>query len=444
MYGIWLVSAHARESPFPENLVRLRSSSKSLDGARVDTRSAKRRGKLSPDEVYEVAIAALERSEAILENVGDGVFSTDTAGRIQLWNRSAHRVIGCPAHKARGRECSDILGLEFKGQPLDCSNGCALLQHMGTTPDGTSVEVTRRADDGRDQPLLINVTPIKDDHGNYTEFVHSMRDITQLKQADEAKTMFLATASHELKTPLTVILGFTQALRSEWLNEDQRGDALASIERRAQELSRIVDRLLLTGRIESGRVTLGLGVVHLGDVAPERAHSLAMVTNREIACAIPEDLPAVIADGEALMTILDHLFDNAVKYSPDGGEILLTARADRGGVEIEISDPGVGMNENGVAHCFDRFWQAEASDVRRFGGTGVGLYIVRSLVEGMGGSIRVRSILGKGTTFTIRLRRATEAEANDAPATPEPGVGKRTMIQEFMHQIGVPGGGGAA
>jgi signal transduction histidine kinase len=286
-------------------------------------------------------------------------------------------------------------------------------------------------------------THINEDNSKLTKINHTKRDITQLKQADEAKTMFLATASHELKTPLTVILGFTQALRSDWLNDEQRKDALASIERRAQELSRIVDRLLLTGRIESGRVTLGLGVVDIAAVIPERAHSLAMVTSRQIGCVLPSDLPAVIADGEALTTILDHLLDNAVKYSPDGGDIIVSARGDRGGVEIEVADSGIGMNENGVAHCFDRFWQAEASDVRRFGGTGVGLYIVRSLVEGMGGTIRVRSILGKGTTFTIRLRRASEADADAAavPNSPEPGVGKRTMIQEFMHQIGVPGGG---
>jgi PAS domain S-box-containing protein len=416
--------------------LRLRTSSRSLSGARV------RRRKLSPDEVYEVALAALERSEAILENVGDGVFSTDTEGRIQVWNRSAQRVIGCAANKARGECCSEILGLVVGGRTLDCSQGCALLAELDGQPQGTSIEAVRTSRDGREQPLLVNVTPIKDSDGRVTEFVHSMRDITALKQADEAKTMFLATASHELKTPLTVILGFTQALRADWLDDEQKSDALAAIERRAQELSRIVDRLLLTGRIESGKVTLSLGVVPLLDVVPERASSLALVTNRTISYMIGSDIPPVIADAEALVTILDHLLDNAVKYSPDGGDIAITTRADSGGVEIDIADSGIGMNEDGAAHCFDRFWQAESSDVRRFGGTGVGLYIVRSLVEGMGGSIKVRAMPGAGTTFTIRLRRANEQDLTAAgDSKVEPGVGKRTMIEEFMHQIGVPGGG---
>jgi PAS domain S-box-containing protein len=420
--------------------VRFRSEKNALNGSGI----RRKQRKMSSGEIHEVALAALERSEAILENVGDGVFSTDTDGEIVLWNRSAQRVTGCPPNKARGQTCEAILGLRIGDAPLDCREGCALLRLTQGKDPGTSVEVVRSGDDGRDQPLLVNVTAIKDHNGKVSEVVHSMRDITALKLADEAKTMFLATASHELKTPLTVILGFTQALSSDWLAEDQRADALASIERRAQELSRIVDRLLLTGRIESGRVQLDLSVVDLGALIPERANALAMVTGRTIVYDLPGDEPLVIADRDAFTTILDHLLDNAVKYSPDGGDIIVRVNQDRSGVEVEIIDSGIGMNEEGASRCFERFWQAETSDVRRFGGTGVGLYIVRSLVEGMGGQIKVRSMLGKGTTFTIRLRRASDSEIATDKAKPpaEPGVGKRTMIHEFMHQIGVPGGGG--
>ncbi len=411
--------------------MRLRSSGQPPDGPRI--RRDKR--KMSSDEVYEVALAALERSEAILENVGDGVFSTDPEGRILLWNRSAQRVAGCSPNKARGAACASILGLRVGDTKLDCSNGCALLRAMEGRPPGESIEVKRLGADGRDQPLLINVTPIKDANGNVTEFVHSMRDITALKLADEAKTMFLATASHELKTPLTVILGFTQALQADWLDDDTRQDALRSIERRAQELSRIVDRLLLTGRIESGTIKLEPGRIDPTETVPDRVAGLVLATGRNIVCDIPETTGAVIADPEAFATILDHLLDNAIKYSPDGGDIVVRARDDRDGVEIDVVDPGIGMNEEAAGHCFDRFWQAETSDVRRFGGTGVGLYIVRCLVDGMGGSIGVRSTLGEGSTFTLRLRRAPDANTEARRG------GKRTKIQEFMHQIGVPGGG---
>ena len=408
------------------------------DGGRI------RRGrrKLSTDDVSELALAALERSEAVLENIGDGVFATDQDGHIVIWNRAAQRVVGCTARKATGQSCSDVLGLTLKGNPLDCSEGCALLRELNGDAPMEGIEVSRTRKDGREQPLLINVTAVMDQGGHIAEVVHSMRDITALKQADEAKTMFLATASHELKTPLTVILGFTQALRSDWLKGEQREDALQSIERRAKELSKIVDRMLLTGRIEAGRVTIALSPVNLSGFVCERASALGLATGRTIMCDVSEELPAALADSEALTTVIDHLLDNAVKYSPDGGEVSVFARADRSGVEISISDEGIGMSEEESAHCFDRFWQAETSDVRRFGGTGVGLYIVRSLVEGMGGTVAVRSIPGSGATFIIRLRRASEEDVEKTKVPEDRGVGKRTMIQEFMHQIGVPGGGG--
>src|SRR5206468_383278 len=157
--------------------------------------------------------------------------------------------------------------------------------------------------------------------GEVAEVVHSFRDISELKRADEAKTMFLATASHELKTPLTVILGFTQAIRAGWLDDEKRDSALRSIESRAKELSRIVDRLLLTGRIESGRVALELAIVPLREIMEERAGALATVTERKLVLEADDDLPDVIGDPQAIPTILDHLLENAVKYSPDGEDI---------------------------------------------------------------------------------------------------------------------------
>jgi signal transduction histidine kinase len=304
------------------------------------------------------------------------------------------------------------------------------------------IEVQRVRPDGREQQLLVRASSVTSRDGQVTEVVHSFRDISELKRADEAKTMFLATASHELKTPLTVILGFTQAIRAGWLDDEKRDNALASIESRAKELSRIVDRLLLTGRIESGRVSLELGVVPLREIIDERAGALATVTERDFVIEVPDELPDVIGDADAIPTILDHLLENAVKYTPDGGEIIIRAKSRGARVFIEITDHGIGMSPEELVHCFDRFWQAETSDVRRFGGTGVGLYIVKSMVEGMGGTVSASSVLGYGTTFTITLARARDGAVEAKPQSEESGLGKRTMIHEFMRQIGVPGGGG--
>jgi PAS domain S-box-containing protein len=392
--------------------------------------------------VFEEAIGVLRRSQAILDGVADGVYVTGADGDIRLWNRSAERLTGCRESKALGRSCRDILRLQIDEQALDCSRGCALLAHGHA--DEVEVEAVRELSGARQQSLLVGASAVRGGDDEVVEIVHSIRDITSLKLADEAKTMFLATASHELKTPLTVILGFSQLLLDDVVQNGERQTALEAIQKRARELSRIVDRLLMTGRIEAGRIVLNLGVVDLHPILSERTTALAVAADRKVRVDPVGTAPPVVGDPDAITTVIDHLLDNAVKYSPEGEEVLVALRSNNGKVELEVIDSGIGMSPDEAKHCFDRFWQAETSDVRKFGGTGVGLYIVRSLVEGMGGSIEVRSMPGQGSIFTVRFRQASEQDiALQAGRPPEePGVGKQSMIHEFMRQIGVPSGGG--
>lgn len=386
--------------------------------------------------LYTEATNALERAETILEGVRDGVVVTDSAGQVTQWNASAELLSGCPRDQAIGRTCHEALGLHAGDEPLDCSKGCALLA-MGED----SREVWRTRIDGRRQPLLVSVGSVKDVNGELTEAVHSIRDLTILKQADEAKTMFLATASHELKTPLTVILGFAQSLRIGTVDDSMRDVALQAIERRAVELSRIVDRLLMTGRIDSGRVDVRVRMIEPGPIIIERATSLSQVIGRPIKVMIADALPSVHADPDALITCVDHLLDNAVKYSPEG-DIKVSCTASEGAVAIEVSDEGIGMDSQQCEGCFEKFWQAESSDHRRFGGTGIGLYIVKSLSTAMGAQLSVRSELGRGCTFTLLLRSAGSGplgsgEVEIATRARVGGYGQRSMIQEFMQQIGI-------
>jgi len=196
------------------------------------------------------------------------------------------------------------------------------------------------------------------------------------------------------------------------------------------QLNKIIDRILLSSRIETGRAPVQVAAVDAGPILSELAEALAGATRRDVSLEAT-DLPPVEADPDALATVVDHLLDNAVKYSPDGGPIRVRARADQDRVAIEISDEGIGMNEAQLARCFEKFWQAESTDVRRFGGTGIGLFIVRSLVEGMGGRVDVSSQPGAGSTFTVSLRRASEE-------TPSAGEGEPSVIREFMRQLGIP------
>jgi signal transduction histidine kinase len=388
---------------------------------------------------YEEAIAARDRSEALLARVADAIVVTDPRGRVLHRNEAARWVLDDPPSRNGHSGCAEAMGLHDGERALDCSKGCALL---GLLPDGdpNGHEVWRKRPDGRRQPLLANVSAVNDAEGRVTEVVHSLRDITRLKQADEAKTLFLATASHELKTPLTVIQGYSELLANARLakNEDREQAALA-IQRRAVQLNSIVDRLLLSSRIETGRVEIQLEEVALVPIITERVQALHATSGRVFATAIAE-APAVSGNAAGIMTVIDHLLDNAVKYSPSGGDIDVAIVLSGDDVVLSITDHGIGMDPDQAAHCFDKFWQAESTDGRRFSGTGIGLYIVRSLVEAMGGQIGLHTEPGRGSTFSVTLRRWGATAAADArtaererPITPEPSV-----IREFMRQIGIP------
>lgn len=376
------------------------------------------------------------RADTIVAHVADAVVVTNEIGDVLQCNASAERVIGA-AGQPGSLHCNEFLGLHRGERALDCASGCALLRERVAGESG--IEVWRRTADDLRQPLLADATEVVGADGR-SEVVHSIRDISRIKQAEEAKTLFLATASHELKTPLTVIAGFASTLmRHSDLDEETRHDALNAIYTRAQELTRIVERLLLSSRIEAGRLDLALDDVDAVPLVRDRAHAFAAAMARTVEVEVAADLPHIRANASAVVTVLDHLIDNAAKYSPGGQPIVVRAAGDDERVRIQVVDRGIGMDEDQAEHCFERFWQAEATDVRRFGGTGIGLYIVQSMVEAMGGTIEVESVKGSGSTFTVTLPASgAEPVAIPKQSTAGPDVGESTSIREFMRQIGVP------
>jgi signal transduction histidine kinase len=389
------------------------------------------------------------KSDVILSRVADAVIVSAADGRVLQLNAAAERLLGRPECDAVGVACGELLGLHAGERTFDCSKGCALLEWGRTGDADLGVEVWRLDANARRQPLLASVATVGTAD---VEVVHSLRDITKLKQADEAKTLFLATASHELKTPLTVINGFAETMLKADLPSGQRVEALEAMRRRALELGRIVDRLLLSSQIEAGRVRVTFSDVDVVGLVTERVASLTAATRREIDLSVGGDVSRARADVEGLVTVVDHLLDNALKYSPAGGPIEVEVAASPGGsddvvatgVVLHIRDHGIGMDSEQAARCFDKFWQAESTDVRRFGGTGIGLYIVKSLVDAMDGAISVRSQFGTGTTFRVELTAATPDDAasdvDDGDADRRRDAGEASSIREFMRQIGVPEG----
>jgi signal transduction histidine kinase len=382
------------------------------------------------------------KADAILASIASEVIVTSPSGRVREWNPAAARTFGCHdgPSSSKGARCADVLGLHIGIRQLRCEEGCALLD---LSPTEATAELWRLDRHGHRQPLLGSASPVVDQDGVPVEIVHSFRDITSIRAADEAKTLFLATASHELKTPLTVIRGFAQMLQLDGVPEDKQAHAAVAIEARADQLAGIVDRLLMSSRIDAGRIDLDLDLIDLAPIMRDRAHAIELATNRTVVIDIGTGLPLVFADPDAVTTVVDHLLDNAVKYSPDGGSLALSARRDptAEAVILAVADRGIGMTPEQVERCFERFWQAESSDVRRFAGSGIGLYIVRSLVEGMGGRVSVTSSVDEWTVFSCTLRTNAPIEGDeDDPVSSDVAaeLGQASMIREYMRLVGVP------
>lgn len=376
------------------------------------------------------------RSDAILAGVGEAVVVTSPRGRIRQWNPAATLTFSCSPDEAVGSRCQDVLGLHRDVAPLDCAAGCAL---MGAGDQ----EVWRHLGDGRRQPLLVVASPVHDTNGDIREVVHSLRDVTTLKQADEAKTLFLATASHELKTPLAVIHGFSGILLEADDLPERHRSSLEAIHRRTRDLSGIVERLLMSSRIEAGHVQLRPVPVDVIPLVTERVEATRMARQRKIELTVAPGVPMADADSDAVHTVIDHLLDNAIKYSAhhEPIEVAVSHEGDR--VTISVADQGIGMTGAQAEHCFDRFWQAEATDVRQYGGTGIGLYIVRSLVEALRGTVSVASTPGRGTRFAVELwAEGAVPEPVDEEAPALIGAREPSIIREFMRQVGVGAGRG--
>jgi signal transduction histidine kinase len=357
---------------------------------------------------------------------------TDGAGVVLETNPAGERLIGAEqGWPAIGMPCIRALGLHDGERPLDCRSGCPLLASE-PADDAGGREVWRLLPDGRRQPLLAAAFAVDDEQGG-VEVVHSLRDVTRLKEADEAKTLFLATASHELKTPVTVIAGFAETiLRYPEMPPERRAEAVEAIRRRALELSSIVDRLLLSSKIEGGRVHVDLHPVDVRALVLERGNAFQDASGRHVVLQVAHQSLVALADPLALRTVVDHLLDNAVKYS-DGGPVVLGSRKADGRIVVSVSDIGIGMDEEQAQHCFDKFWQAESTDVRRFGGTGIGLYIVSSMVDAMGGAISVETAVGQGSTFVVSLPTVTEEAVHEEA---EPDV-DQSGIKDLMRHMGV-------
>jgi signal transduction histidine kinase len=228
--------------------------------------------------------------------------------------------------------------------------------------------------------------------------------VDQLRELNRMKGEFVATVSHELRTPITALIGYAKTLRQPQFSEDAalREEFLERMERQGNRLVGLVENLLLTSRLENDQLSLSIGRVLFEDLVREVIEGMGNDADR-IRVAIPDDLPVLHTDRQHLGRVLSNLLDNALKYSADDAPVELGAVVTGDDVAFWVTDHGVGIEPEYLVRIFERFYQVDSSPTRRFRGAGLGLSMVRELVGHLGGTVGVESVLGEGSTFTVRL-----------------------------------------
>jgi two-component system, OmpR family, phosphate regulon sensor histidine kinase PhoR len=335
-----------------------------------------------------------DQAERVLAHLGDGVFVVDRDGVVRLWNQAAEAIIGVRGTEVRGRPAAEAIPGWATIQTF-----VPVAEAPGEGDSPSSSETVPVDVDGRELWLSIVAVALDDDT------VYAFRDATHDRRLEKLRSEFVATISHELRTPLASLHGAAMTLREHDLPAQTEDDLLEMIAEQSNRLANLVEEILLAGQLDSG----SLHVV-ADTFAPEELARGVVTAARSrlgpettIDLVAPPVVPNVHGDAERTRQVLLNLVDNAIKYSPSGGqiEVELATVGDR--LRFSVHDHGLGIPVGEQERIFDKFYRLDPDHRRGIGGTGLGLYICRELVRSMHGSIWVESEPGEGTTFAFEL-----------------------------------------
>jgi PAS domain S-box-containing protein len=366
--------------------------------------------------LYERVAQEKDAGEAILAQVADAIVACDADDRITRWNAAAERVTGLRARRVLGRELGELLHSELG----DADGGARTALAAAAAGSSTSAPMEIRLQrGGREIWLSATAASLRDPREELPGTVFAIRDVSDERRLDQVKSDFVATVSHELRTPLTSIYGFAETLlrADTTFGEDDRATFVRYIATEAERLTRLVDGLLSATRLEAGAVQLALGPVDVPGLAREVATAARGRSDRHrVKLIVPAQPVYALADQDRVRQVLINLVDNAIKYSPDGGEVKVQARGRGNLVEVRVSDQGIGISELDQRNLFRKFFRVDASQRGGIRGVGLGLFLVRGFVAAMGGRIWVESELGRGSTFVVELPAAEQAPKATADA----------------------------
>lgn len=336
------------------------------------------------------------RLTAILSSMVEGVLVLDCRGTILMVNAALERMFRLKEQEVVGRSYLEAL----RHYPL-----IALIKTVLDARTNQSQEVVIQIPQEAHFYVQASVAPDCRDQEVCAVLV--FHDITELKRLERVRKDFVANVSHELKTPLTSIKGYIEALLDGAKDDPKKCSAFLSvIQKHADDLNATLSDLLQLSAIESGQYRWKREAVSVPDLI-EKAVGLVRSTvekkKQSLSIISSESLPDIYGDSDKLTEVLINLLDNAVKYTPEDGKIMIEAKAAKEAVEISVSDTGVGIPPKEIPRIFERFYRADRARSREMGGTGLGLSIVKHIVEAHRGTVRVQSEPGKGSRFTVVL-----------------------------------------
>jgi PAS domain S-box-containing protein len=349
------------------------------------------------------------RTVALLDTVADGILILGSDHTVEHCNPAFTRMMGVPSEQIRGRSHGDVIRLTKQKDGLNLEQAEA--GGWPLTPNATLyVEGDLERPERLPLPVGVTYAPLLSAEGNLLNVIASVRDITRFREAEELKSTFISVVSHELKTPVALIKGYVSTLRREdarWDSEIVQ-DSLEVIEEEADRLTGLIDNLLDASRLQAGALSMNLSDVAMDVLAERIAERFRTQTDRHtIKVEFSDNFPVILGDEDRLGQVLSNLVSNAIKYSKDGGEILISGQIRPKQVIVCVRDDGPGIAVDDIPHIFDRFYRAsDASKTTK--GAGLGLYLARAVIEAHRGRIWVDPKPGDGARICFSLPRYTE------------------------------------
>lgn len=336
---------------------------------------------------------------AIIESSPLAIVAFDLEWRVTMWNPTAEELFGYCTEEMMGNDYRPVVQDEFL-EDFEARSKRAI-----AGDDGYVTERAAKRRDGTRIEIRVSVAPLHDCDGQVSGLVGMFVDITEARHIELTKATFLSMVSHELRTPLTSIIGYADLMGQIDLREKPKlfAQMLGKIRERGNTMRGLIDDLLDLTQIQAGPLRLDLANIDLAGIVRDAAGQVELGPAHRLVVDAPEGLPLVAADRERIARVVRSLVSNAVKYSPDGGEVGVRVSAENDRVQVAVSDQGIGIDAADVEQVLERFTQADMSDTRTFGGVGVGLFLAKQIMTAHKGDLQVDSTPGDGSTFTFSL-----------------------------------------